>query len=361
MVKHLNLTCPINPLGYGVASLNIFLALRDQGVDIKLWPLGQVDAHPSHVPFIQEAIDTRHSYYPSAPSLRIWHQHDLAHHVGSGQHIGFPIFELDKFTEIEQDEVGAMNYIFVCSQWAKDIVLGQCPSLYHKKVIVVPLGVNRTIFHEKVGVPDPKWTTFLNIGKWEYRKGHDVLVEAFNRAFTPKDRVRLWMMNHNPFFSDQQTDEWEDMYKYSPMGDHINFLPRVQTHQEVARVMSEADCGVFPSRAEGWNLELLEMMSMGKTVITTDYSAHTEFCTSANAKLIPINTLEPAYDGVFFGDDMVGNWARFGSNQYDSLIEHMRTVHKEAKCQNTEGIETAKEFSWHNTAQRIMETDKIWG
>ena len=52
--------------------------------------------------------------------------------------------------------------------------------------------------------------------------------------------------------------------------------------------MSQVDCGVFPSRAEGRNLELLEMMSAGKHVITTDYSAHTEFCTKDNAGLVPI-------------------------------------------------------------------------
>jgi hypothetical protein len=39
---------------------------------------------------------------------------------------------------------------------------------------------------------------FLNVGKWEYRKGHDVLLEAFNKAFEPTDNVRLVMNCHNP-------------------------------------------------------------------------------------------------------------------------------------------------------------------
>jgi len=337
------------------------MALLRQDVDVKLWPIGQVDAAQSYIPFLQEAIDTRHSYDPRAPSLRVWHQHDLAHHVGNGPHIGYPIFELTEFTKIEQEEVEAMDYVLVCSQWAKDIVHSQCPRLHDSRVIVVPCGVDRQIFHEKVGGPDPKWTTFLNIGKWEYRKGHDILVEAFSKAFEPKDRVRLWMMNHNPFLSEQQTDEWEGMYKNSPMGDRISFLPRVRTHYEVAQVMAEADCGVFPSRAEGWNLELIEMMSMGKQVITTDYSAHTEFCCHGNAHLIEINDLEPAYDGVFFGDDTVGSWAKLGDYQFDMLVEHLRAVHENKTQRNTFGIDTAKAYSWGNAAQRILEHDQIWG
>jgi glycosyltransferase involved in cell wall biosynthesis len=285
----------------------------------------------------------------------------MAQHVGRGMHIGYPIFELDKFTEIEMSEVESMDYVFVCSEWARDVVGNNCPGIYSNRIVVVPCGVDRHIFNENIGAPDPKWTTFLNIGKWEYRKGHDILVEAFSKAFEPRDKVRLWMMNHNPFLSERQTGEWEGMYKSSSMGDHISFLPRVRTHYEVAKVMSEADCGVFPSRAEGWNLELIEMMSMGKQVITTDYSAHTEFCHSGNAHLVEIDELEPAYDGVFFGDDTVGSWAKLGDDQQDCLVEHMRAVHANKTAGNSEGIETAREFSWDAAAKRIVEIDGIWG
>ena len=56
--------------------------------------------------------------------------------------------------------------------------------------------------------------------------------------------------------------------------------------------MAKTDCGVFPARAEGWNLELLEMMSCNKPVIATNYSAHTEFCDDKNCMLIDIEDME---------------------------------------------------------------------
>ena len=144
--KALNYLAPINPLGYGVVGLNLFMALTQAGVDIKLWPIGQVDAAPSYVPFLQEAIDNRHRYNIKAPSLRVWHQHDLAQHVGRGCHIGYPIFELTEFTDVEQGEVEAMDHVFVCSDWAKKIVLDQCPLISDGYVTVVPCGVDRGIF-----------------------------------------------------------------------------------------------------------------------------------------------------------------------------------------------------------------------
>jgi glycosyltransferase involved in cell wall biosynthesis len=121
--------------------------------------------------------------------------------------------------------------------------------------------------------------------------------------------------------------------------------------------MAQADCGLFPSKAEGWNLPLAEMLAAGKHCIATDYSAHTEFATEENCRLIKIDRLEPAFDGRwFFGQ---GNWAHFGDDQLDQLIFHMQEVHK-AKQEgrlgvNQAGIESMKVFSWENTVKEILE------
>ena len=120
--------------------------------------------------------------------------------------------------------------------------------------------------------------------------------------------------------------------------------------------MMQADVGVFPSRAEGWNLEALEMMSVGKRVIMTDYSAHTEFATDSNSKLIKIEETEPAYDGIWFEGQ--GEWACMGENQIEQLVHHMRECHIEKNETNESGVSTAKTFSWDNCAKKIMEALK---
>ena len=122
--------------------------------------------------------------------------------------------------------------------------------------------------------------------------------------------------------------------------------------------MSQSDCGVFPARAEGWNLELLEMMACGKTVIATNYSAHTEFCDSNNSMLIDTDGLEQAKDGVFFSGSY-GKWASFSESSKEQLIEHMRTVHRlkgynPHDLLNSNGIKTANQFTWKNSAQELL-------
>jgi glycosyltransferase involved in cell wall biosynthesis len=303
---------------------------------------------------IQEMVANQDDYDLEAPSLRIWHQFDMAQHIGRGVKIGFPIFELSSFTERETHHLKSLDHIIVCSEWARKIVRAQL-SIHPDALSVVPLGVDRLVFNEDVGLPQAGWTTFLNTGKWELRKGHDIIMKAFNRAFQPRDRVRLWMMNHNPFLSEAQTNEWVHEYSTGKMSHRVAFLPRVQTHAEVAKVMSEAHCGVFPARAEGWNLELLEMMSMGKHVITTNYSAHTEFCNTTNSRLINISAVEEANDGIWFNGQ--GRWAQLGNNQVDQLIAHMKAVHEDVqsgKVENAAGIETAKKFTWQASGESLV-------
>ena len=347
----INLTAPINDLGYGVAGLNILKGLVRNGCKVSYWPIGQATPRTQEdADVISQCISNAHFFNNEAPSLRLWHQHDMAHHVGHGTKIGFPVFELDKFSELEKHHLNSVDKIIVCSKWAKGVVEKEVPGSH---VDVAPLGVDQSIF-KPLNKQENKKTIFLNIGKWEIRKGHDILCDAFNRAFSESDDVELWMMNHNPFLDEAQESEWHSLYLQSKLGSKIKILPRVETHLEVAQVMQQADVGVFPSRAEGWNLEALEMMSMGKDVILTDYSAHTEFANDGNSKLIKIDETEDAYDGIWFHGQ--GEWASFGDSQIEQLVSHMQKSHAEKNQKNEGGILTGKNFSWDNCAHKIMES-----
>lgn len=352
----LNVIAPWNPLGYGVAASNIVKTLVQQGIEVAYWPIGNVQtSNPTETALAQRLVNNQKTYDSKAPSIRIWHQFDLAMHVGTPR-IGFPIFELDQFNPIEQHHLKSVDQLFVCSQWAKDVIAN---SGIQVPTSVIPLGVDTDLFYNSIYESDHSATRFFNIGKWEKRKGHDVLIEMFNKAFSPQDNVELWMMNHNPFLDTRGEHYWKSLYTNTPMGEagRIRFLPRVETHREVADIIRQCDCGVFPSRAEGWNLEALETLACGKTLIITDYSAHSQFCTPLNSSLIHINRKELANDGIWFKGQ--GKWAAIEDDQIAQAVEHMRAVHELKQTNklpvNTEGIQTAMQFSWDNSANKILE------
>ena len=214
--------------------------------------------------------------------------------------------------------------------------------------------MDRSVFPE---APPPNWKTtrFANFGKWEIRKGHDILVEAFNKAFTQDDDVELIMGNHNPFLTPHQTNEWLNFYLKSPLGSKVRIVKQRENQLGVYNTMAEVDCGVFPARAEGWNLELLEMLSCGKHIIATNCTGHTEYCSQQNVMFVEVDEMELAYDDKFFNGQ--GHWYQLGKNQIDQIVDFMRQVHYKKQNGdlgvNQAGIETANNYTWEKSA-RIM-------
>jgi len=349
---NLNLQIPINPLGYGVVGKNIAEALLKKGADLRVHPIGQPQGVVS--PGLEEAIQKNFSSHQVKwPLVKIWHQHQLMDRIGNGQYYGWPIFELDRFTPQEEFNLRVPDRLIVCSKWASNVVAEM-----GKIAKVVPLGVDRSIFnYEMENVRNAEGTyKFFTMGKLEYRKGHRFIVECFNKAFTPDQDVELNMMVNNPFLEREVSNEWYSSFKNTKLGDKINILNPVDTHHDVARFMHSQDCGLFPARAEGWNLELLEAMSCGKPVIATNYSAHTEYCNNENSMLIEVDELEPAHDhmgGRWFKGQ--GKWAALDYEQEEQMIDHMRECRISHNNYNNEGIETAKKFTWEDSVDKLLE------
>jgi len=108
------------------------------------------------------------------------------------------------------------------------------------------------------------------------------------------------------------------------------------------------DCGVFISRAEGFNLELLECMACGLDIIYTDYSGHTEF---ARGRSVYTDKREKANDGVWFHGQ--GNWL-YLDDCLDQIVEHMRDAYDHRN--RTDAIITGRRhlYTWKNSAQKLL-------
>lgn len=363
---NINIVSPIGYTGYGVAGFNLVKALTIAGHQISLFPIGSPNiTNQQDAELVKTCLKNAQTFDVNAPCIRIWHQWEMSLFAGKGKHIGYPFFELDRLNALEIHQLGQCDEIWVASQWAKDIVARDLYNHYkwpncESLVKVVPLGVDREIFNEQPTTttkPENYPFVFLNIGKFEIRKSHDILVKVFNKAFTPADYVELWIAPHNPFLSAQETADWEKMYINSTMGKAgcIKIIPRQNTSYDIANIMKAADCGVFISRAEGFNLENLEMLACGKPVISTFYSAHTEYLQygieNNSVNLIPIDKMVPAFDGRwFFGKD--GEWAE---PNFDSIVKAMKSRYEVGRRSvNQEAIDISKRFTWELSAQKII-------
>lgn len=346
MNKTLNFLSPINSLSYGIVSTN-FLKCLDSTLDVALFPISQIEINSfEQQDLVKRTINNAQLFDPDAPCLRIYHQNSMAERVGRGKFIGMPIFELDGFSKIETHHLSQLDHIVVNSQWAKKVVEENIASV---SCGVVPLGVDTDIFSPTNKNTSDK-SIFLNVGKMEYRKGHDVLIECFNKAFEPTDNAELWLLWENRFPNCNQ-DYWNGLVKSSK--NTIRIIPRRNTAEEVAEIMNMSTCGIFLSRAEGYNLPLLEMMACGRPTIATDYSGHTQYSTMENADLIEISEYEPAKDNEWPAFDGSFNWAKITDENKDEIIQKMRDNHNDRRF-NTAGIKTANELTWNKVTERLI-------
>lgn len=347
----LNLSCPINKLSYGYVSTNILRELYRLDNKISLFPIGRVEYEKEDEQVVLSSLQNSHLWNKYTPSLKIFHQNLLAEHPISSKKIGFPIFELDQFNKIEKHHLSSQDEIFVCSQWAKDIVLNNNIGV---DVKVIPLGVNKEIFHYKENKINRGKVVFLNIGKWEKRKGHDLLARAFYEVFNKVDDVELWMVPKNYFISPELENKWVDYYK-SNLGNKVKIIGPLDNAKQIAEIIQKSDVGLFPFRSEGHCLPLLEMLSCGKRVVTTNYSGPTEYLNKDNSVTIDPDGLEYALDDVFFFGD--GSWAKLGESYYRAFCEALwaeyELAKKNGKQVNNFGLITSGEYSWKNTAQKI--------
>ena len=341
---------PIGYTGYGYASMNILEQLS-QSIqhNIGLTTIGNPNIESNtHGQIVSKAINLSHMIPYDSPAIKIWHQFDLLTRPGNGKYFTFPFFEVDTFNDKEKYHLNFSDEIIVSSQWAKEIIHN---NNINKTVHVVPMGVDTNIFNSEISNQTDNYI-FITIGKWEKRKAHDTIIECFSNAFNENDNVELWMATHNPFLSKEEENQWLQLIEKSNLRKKIRIFPRLPSHKDLANLISYANCGIYISRGEGWNLELLETMAMNKPVIASNYSAHTEYCNQENSFLVDMPEIETAIDNKwFFGQS---NWGKIGQNQIDQTIEYMRYCYKNNINSNENGLKTAKQLSWKNTCDMLV-------
>ena len=352
-MKKININCPVGSTGYGITSLNIIKNLDQiQNLEISLFPLNnniELNSKDEQQNIRKMLSSADNNYDYKSPCLKIWHQFDLANRIGSGKYFSFPFFEVDELRPKEKIHLNSCDGIFVSSQWAKKILIN---NNIIKQVYVAPLAADLSIFKYEptINLSQDNYI-FFHIGKWEYRKSQDFLFKCFDSAFTEKDNVELWLLPFNQFLTKEEESNWLNLAKKSKLNSKIKIFGRLPSQYHVADFIRKAHCGVFLSRAEGWNNEIIESMALNKPIIATNYSAHTEYCTNDNTYLVNIDEEEVANDGKWFHG--VGKWAKLHNHQLEETVKHMRFVYANNITTNSGGLETCKKYTWTNTANII--------
>ena len=147
---------------------------------------------------------------------------------------------------------------------------GVAPELVH----VVPNGVDLERFCPDGPVreiPAASGTVFLFVGGATIRKGIDVLLEAWARAFTSSDDVCLVVKSFGwgTVYRGQTHEDGVAAYRDHPEAPNVVLLDEEISYDDLPALYRAADVLVQPYRGEGFCLPALEALASGRPVIAT--------------------------------------------------------------------------------------------
>ncbi len=218
-----------------------------------------------------------------------------------------------------------------------------------RKIAIVPGALDTDFWAPGWGGLDigaPETFRFLSIFDWMARKGWDVLLRAFARAFTVADPVSLTLKTTNLVAraTGRASDPlgevnafWEREF---PQRVRKGDLPRLHviseraTDVQLAKLYGAHDCFVLPSRAEGWGRAHFEAMACGLPTIGTRWGGSLAFMTDENSYLVDIEGLVPAQGDT---DRYLGRrWAEPSVEHLQVLLRRIVERRDEARARGRE-------------------------
>ena len=177
-----------------------------------------------------------------------------------------------------------VDRVWVPSAFVRDgyVAGGMPPGI----VDVVPNGVDLARFRPGPRAAEgafeipPAGCTFLFVGGTIWRKGIDVLLAAWARAFHPDDDVRLVVKDFGVGSTYKDQTAGEDVRALAARDDvaPVTYLAQDLPAEALPSLYRSADVVVLPYRAEGFCLPALEAMACGVPVIHTAAGPTGEFC-----------------------------------------------------------------------------------
>ena len=238
------------------------------------------------------------------------------------------------------------DYFWCPSSWQRDVTIAQ--GFPAERVMVVPEGVDVKEFFPISNNNLADIFTFIIIGKWEYRKATEEMINCWLEEFPIEEfpNVKLILSVDNPF-------DWKNvdlkLQQLISIGDPrieiLHFPPR----DYYVKLLQTSHVFLSCSRSEGWNLPLIEAIACGIPTICTNYSAQLDYATDIS-HMVQIKNLRSIPTGF------PGEYAEPDFNHFKSLMKYVYQNWESCRKRALNGSEIVRSlFTWERSVNIAYE------
>ncbi|HEY3899041.1 MAG TPA: glycosyltransferase [Chthoniobacter sp.] len=250
--------------------------------------------------------------------------------------------------------------VFCGSTWCLDRMRDR--GIHNGKVLVQ--GVDHSLFHPQSPAAQPAdgQLRIFTGGKFEFRKGQDVVIAAFREILSRFPRARLVCAWHNLWPAliggmkrsphvvlptgefENQTRLYREILLLNGIPEaNFEILP-LMSQTEIADAMRSTDLGVFTNRCEGGtNLVLMEYLACGRPAVVTASTGHADVVAPAYALTLP-----PHLTPEFWDEPNVAEVA--------AAITQLGESSSLRATLGAAAGEAMRPYTWERAARTIMET-----
>ena len=261
--------------------------------------------------------------------------------------------------------------LWVHSRWTADqaVAGGVDPS----KVHVVPHGVDTSVMTPqgpRSTVPSPSEEsagrfTFLFVGAAVARKGVDILLDAYGRAFDAADPVTLVIKDHtsDAFYQGVGLGGAVEDLRARERAPQVVYVDEYLDETSLAALFRGGDVCVFPFRAEGFAMPILEGMACGTPAIVPRFGPCLDFCDDDSAFFVAARRIRlpvarnMQFNTLGFREDV--DEVDFCEVDPNVLAAEMRRVAAtpagERAGVSHAAVNRARAFSWQAAIDRVRE------
>lgn len=254
----------------------------------------------------------------------------------------YTMYEADDIAKEWVDKFKSENLkkIIVPDDWCKKIY-----SKYFDNISVVPLG---THYHDVIVKREFDVFTFGYIARFELRKNHKFLINAFKKKFSNNPNFKLKI--HGPI-----GHNYNEILSLCEGITNIIVTSNSMTEVELDKWWSDINCYIMPSSGEGFSHTPREALMRGIPTIVSNYSAHEKLVNLGIVRSFSPADMEFAYKAVLFNRN-VGMHAVFKEEDLLTQIDYVLNNYKDAINTSLIGRQYLLENeSWEICAEKLMD------